>query len=105
MSQEHSHTGPRGTIYHIHIDDTPPDGPLAQNETCPTEDEMEYEETIATLQSQNRDLLAALEKVTTLLEHWILPGNKVLGGAMRVVAKGHAEQARAAIAAVEGETA
>ena len=55
------------------------------------------------LRSQNAQLLAALEKVTALLEHWVLPGNKVLGGTMQVVAKGHAEQARAAIASIKEE--
>ena len=63
MSTEHSHTGPRGTIYHIHIDDTPPDGPLAGHEeyTVATEEELEYEATIAHLRAQNAQLLAALE--------------------------------------------
>ena len=62
---EHSHTGPRGTIYHIHIDDTPPDGPLAEREeyTVATEEELEYEATIAKLEAQNADLLAALEGI------------------------------------------
>jgi len=63
MSREHSHTGPRGTIYHIHIDDTPPDGPLAGHEeyTVATEEELEYEATIARLRAQNAQLLEALE--------------------------------------------
>ena len=43
-----------------------------------------------------------LEKVTELLEHWAWPGNKVLSGAMRVVALGHAASAQAALAAARG---
>ena len=44
-----------------------------------------------------------LEKVTELLEHWAWPGNKVLSGAMRVVALGHAASAQAALAAARGQ--
>jgi len=53
---------------------------------------------------QQRDaLVEALETVTGLLEHWSMSGNKALGGAMREVAKGYGQRARAAIAAARGE--
>ena len=43
-------------------------------------------------------LLAELEKVRQLLDHWATPGKGVLSGALRVVALGHAESAQEAIA-------
>jgi hypothetical protein len=49
---------------------------------------------VPSTEEQNATLQVELEKVTVLLEHWTQPGNKVLSGAMTVVAKGYAASAR-----------
>lgn len=45
------------------------------------------------------ELEAALEKITALVDAWTMPGNKVLGGGRRLIARAHVLEARTVIAA------
>ena len=103
MSTEHSHTGPRGTIYHIHIDDTPPDGPLAEREeyTIATEEELEYEATIATLRDLDADLIAALDQCMKALQRMVAYDLTIID--KRALQQAY-DTASDAIASAKGET-